>query len=99
MSDFKTLGQQVIDQSQKVMGQDVIYTPDAGDTVTIKGIFDNKYIEIDNIVTLRPTLRISLGDLVDPPAPGDTVEINGEDYNVRESHEDGFGGSLLILMR
>lgn len=96
---FKTLSATVIGAINNVLGEDITYTPNGSAGVTIKGVFDNAYVDVDGVVSLKPTLRIKLDDLEDPPAKGDEVTIESVDYSVSESREDGHGGTTLILKK
>ncbi len=99
MSGFRTLEENVVSLCQETMGQDVDYTPYGHSVETIKGIFDNAYVDIEGVVSLKPVLRIKLDDLSFAPSKRDTVVIQDITYRVMESREDGFGGSTLILQR
>lgn len=94
---FTSIEQNVVSQTIEILGRDVTYNSVGYDPVEIKGVFDNSFVDVEGIVSLKPTLRINLQDLSASPAKGDTVEINSVVYNVLESREDGFGGSTLIL--
>lgn len=96
---FRNLEDAVIDLCGQVMGQSVTYTPTVGSPVTINGVFDNSYVDIDGVVSLKPTLRINLSDLASAPAKGDSVSISSVSYRVLESRADGYGGSTLILQK
>lgn len=96
---FRTLEDAAISTINNVIGQDVTYTPIVGDSSSIKGVFDNSWVDIQGMVTLKPTLRIKLSDLDASPAKGDTVSISSVSYRVMESREDGYGGSTLILQK
>ncbi len=97
--DFKALGESIVSQCQDIFGQDVEYTPDEGSPVTIKGVFDNAYVEVEGIQSLRPILRIALAALEEEPGKGDQVEIESVTYKVVESRKDEHGGTTLILKR
>lgn len=94
---FKTLSEQLVGLGQRVMGDDVTYSPAAGSPVTIQGIFDNAWVDIEGVLSLKPTLRINLADLASAPDKGDEVTVDEVDYRVTESRVDGHGGSTLIL--
>lgn len=78
-------------------GRDVDYTPYGGSLVTIKGIFSNAFIQINDVSTLSPTLRINLSDLSADPTTSDSVSIDSTDYSIVDIHKDGIGGVTLIL--
>ncbi len=95
---FRDLEDTVLGLSQDVIGSDVTYTPEGEDAVTIKGIFDNAWVDDgDGLPSLKPTLRIKLDDLESSPGKGDSVEISSTSYRVLSSRNDGYGGATLIL--
>jgi hypothetical protein len=94
---FKTLSESVVGLCNDVMGEEITYTPNGDTPVTIKGVFDNAWVEIDGVQSLKPTLRIDLSDLSSAPGKGDQVTIETVEYKIIESRVDGFGGSTLIL--
>ncbi len=96
---FKTLSQSVLGLCNRVLGEEVAYTPSGGSASTISAIFDNAWVDIDGVPLLKPVLRIVLEDLDELPGKGDTVEIESIDYKVMESRLDGYGGSTLILQK
>lgn len=96
---FKSLEQTVVRTTISTLGDVYQYTPSGGSPVSINGVFSNAYVEIEQIVTLKPTLRINLADLTSLPAKGDAVQIDTVNYLVIESRLDGHGGSTLILKK
>jgi hypothetical protein len=96
---FRTLTDSLVDLCQEVFGAECTYTPDGGSPVTINGVFDNAYVDVEGVVTLKPTLRIALDDLEAEPGKGDEVTVDEVAYRVMESREDGFGGTTLILQK
>jgi hypothetical protein len=96
---FRDIEQSIVSQTIDILGRDITYTPITGDPVEIKGLFDNAYVEIDGMMSLKAILRIDLADLALLPAKGDEVTIASTDYAVTESREDGHGGTTLILMK
>jgi hypothetical protein len=96
---LKTLLDSVVRLTGDVWGESVSYTPNGGSLQTMQGIFTNAWVDIEGVVTLKPTLRIRLGDLTALPAKGDAVVIETVNYRVMESRLDAFGGSTLILQK
>jgi signal peptidase I len=96
---FKVLSQSIVRLAQTVWGNPVAYTPNGGALVTIQGVFANAYVETEGIVSMKPTLRINLVDLLALPGKGDTVLVDTINYKVIESKIDGHGGSTLILQK
>lgn len=95
----KTLTDAVVRLTGDVWGQTVTYTPNAGSPVSIKGIFNNSWVDVEGVVTLKPVLRIKISDLLSSPAKGDVVLISASNYRVMESRLDEFGGSTLVLQK
>lgn len=98
---FKTLSDAVVGLTNSVFGEDLTYASNAGtpQTATIKGVFDNAFVDIEGVISLKPTLRVRLSDLPAVPGKTDTVTINAVQYRVMESREDGYGGTTLILQK
>lgn len=96
---FKALADSVVGLCNSVFGQTVSYTPDEGSPVSIKGVFNYAWIEVEGVMTQKPILRIRLADLDEEPGKGDEVEIDEVDYRVVESRVDGHGGTILILQK
>lgn len=96
---FRTLEDALLTTCNDVFGDDVEYTASGESAVTIKGVFDNAYVDVQGVVSLKPILRIKLSDLDASPGKGDSVSISEVDYRVLESREDAYGGSTLILQK
>jgi hypothetical protein len=88
----------VINTVNSVWGTSVIYTYLVDSTTsTLKGVFDNAFIEVNGVTTKKPVLTIKLSDLDDEPVEGDTVLIGSVLYMVRDHQPDSFGSTTLIL--
>lgn len=96
---FRLLEDAVLKAGNTAFGTDVTYTPAVGSASSISGVFDNAYVEVQGVVSVKPTLRIRLSDLSASPGKGDSVTISAVSYRVLESREDGYGGSTLILQK
>lgn len=94
---FENAIKSVLKTVNKVFGVSCVYKYSTGGTKEIKGVFDNEYIEILNVNTLNPVLKIRLGDLDEEPNESDSVLINSITYNVIGSRPDNFGSTTLIL--
>lgn len=81
----------------RVFGISCTYSYSVGGTSTIKGVFDNAFVEINNVSTKKPILKILLSDLTNEPTEGDTVLINGSNYQILNAEDDSHGTSVLIL--
>lgn len=96
---FKTLSEAVLGATNKVFGDSYSYTPYGGAPVSIQAVFGSAWVDVEGSISLKKTLRIKLSDLPNAPAKGDLVNVETVDYRIMESHEDGFGGSTLILQK
>lgn len=94
---FKDIEDSVVGLCNSVFGDSYSYTPNGGTAIQLQSVFKHEYVEVESVVSLKPTLRIRLSDLTAKPGKGDTVVIETVTYKVAESREDGHGGSLLIL--
>ena len=85
------------------LGGSIIYTPTVGDAVTVDGIFDAVYAQIDagtgSVVSVGPAVFLTLDDL--PSAPetdtAATVTVAGVTYLPHTVKPDGLGGVYLLL--
>ncbi len=97
---FSRASDAVLKAVNSVFGTSATYTYSADDsTSTIKGVFDNAFVEIQGITSMKPIFKIRLADLDAEPVQGDTVLINSILYVVQDSQSDAHGGSTLILER
>lgn len=96
---FKALSDSIVGLCNDVFGDSYSYTPNEASPVSIKAVFGTAWVDVEGTVSLKKTLRIRLSDLPSEPAKGDMVTIEEVDYRVMESHEDGHGGSTLILQK
>lgn len=82
----------------KVFGTEIEYSYLSGGTSTIRGVFDNEFVEIDGVGSRKPILKnVRRSDLTANPVEGDTLDINGVSYTVVESQADSVGTLILIL--
>jgi hypothetical protein len=76
------------------------YTPDGGSAVSINGIFDNAYDEIEGphagLETSNPAFTCLSSD-VSSAAHGDTLLVNSLTYTVAGVKPDGTGMTTLEL--
>jgi hypothetical protein len=83
-------------------GVAVIYAPEVGEPVTVKGIFDENQIGIPNAGREVPSPAVFLRaeDLPEDPEGEDarpTLTINGKTYKPHEADGDDMGGVVLYL--
>lgn len=94
----------ILDASNRVFGESVIYTPDGGQPFSITGIFDVAHIEVDPdtgaaVTSAEPVLGLKRDDLAAEPKPRDSVTVRGIQYRIVDKQPDGQGGINLILKR
>jgi hypothetical protein len=104
MGNWATFADSILKQTTATFGQDVTYTPAVGSPVTIQGIFDHAYQDVQlqhgpGVSSVRPVLGIRLADLAARPAKGDTATIGATIYRVIDIEEDGQGGATLRLQK
>lgn len=85
------------------LGRDVIYTPEGGVPVTVRGVYDAAYFAATpgqpGVSTSTPALFLDLTDLaVDPVQDNPAIQIGGDTFEVREVQPDGAGVGVLLLL-
>jgi anti-sigma factor ChrR (cupin superfamily) len=89
---------------QHLGGVTVVYQPEAGDAVTVTGMFDATYVLLDQgnagVEQVTPAVWLRLEDLPVHPSEDDPViTVNGTTYRVRERQVDSVdGGSVRLLL-
>jgi hypothetical protein len=90
----------------KTFGTAISYMPAVGASFPIQGIYDKAFFGVDPttgemIVTTQPTVGVQLSQFAGyaDPLQGDQLTIikTGEQWEVREVHEDGHGAARLML--
>ena len=77
------------------------YTPSGGAAVTVNGIFDNDFIEVETgagvgVALQQPRFQCRTAD-VSTAAEGDALVINAVNYTIRIVQDDGTGMTVLVL--
>jgi hypothetical protein len=77
------------------------YTPSGGAAVTVNGIFDNDFIEVETgagvgVALQQPRFQCRTAD-VSSAAEGDALVINAVNYTIRIVQDDGTGMTVLVL--
>ncbi len=80
------------------------YTLNGGAASTIKGIYDNEFLEVDpqsgvGIVSAEPRFVCRSTDIPGAAAPGDALVVSSINYTVRVIQPDGTGVTTLVLER
>ena len=71
-------------------------------TVTVKGLFDSTYQQIDPdtnaiVISSKPRATLFLNDVAFKLKQGLVVVIKGKTYKIREVQPDGEGSAVLYL--
>jgi hypothetical protein len=87
----------------RVMGEPVIYTRGQS-TAQVTGVFQASHVGLDpdtgmQVNSTQPILLVDGWSLAFDPHSGDTVEVRGTTYRVRDAQPDGHTGWLLMLHR
>ena len=78
------------------------YTKAGGSAVTVKGIFDNEFLEVDpmtgvGVVSAQPRFVCASSSLPTGSASGDAITISSTSYLVKVIQDDGVGVTTLVL--
>lgn len=86
-------------------GVSIVFQPEAGAAVPVKGIFDPRYVLSDqgnsDVEQVSPAVWLKLSDLPPHPFRGrPLVIVDGVTYNVQERRTDGqLGGSVVLILK
>jgi hypothetical protein len=83
----------------KTFGREVLYLPEAGGEVPIRGVFQPAREAEDASPGVYAVLFVRLADLPAAPARGDEVEIGGVRYKVFDIEVDPEGAGVLKLRK
>lgn len=94
-----------VDKSvRQVLGGPVTYAPSSGSPVTVRGVFDLAYIQVQGIghagvQSTGPGVFLRLEDLPSDPSTDveATVTVGGVQYRIHEARPDGLGGVHLLM--
>ncbi len=94
----------VLRPAMDIFGEPVLYTPTAGEPITITGVFDEAYTVVEEmdsrpVSSTYPVLGVRLAVFPVPPQAGDrlTIVAKNDLYTVREVRPDGHGAAKLLL--
>lgn len=101
---FSDLIDQALTACEATFGEDVVYTPQGGSGVTVKGIYSNETFIPEpgtglKVLSAKPSLFVKLSSLAAAPRIGDQAAVRGTTYKVSDILNDGQGGSTLLLHR
>ena len=78
-------------------GIEVIYTPQTGDPVTVRAIFESTREAEENAPGVYAVLFVRAGDLPQTPERGDEVTVDGVTYKVYDIETDTTGAGVLRM--
>jgi hypothetical protein len=83
----------------QAFGADLVFMPQAGEQVAIRGIFQPVREPEDAAPGVYAVLFVRLDDFPDPPVRGDEFEIQGSRYKIWDIEADTGGTAVLRLRR
>ncbi len=85
----------------ETLGEEVTYTPESEDAVSVFGVFDEAYVLVEagdsGVSSSGPAIFFRLSDLPTTPDKSETITRNGVTYRARTIKPDGIGGVILLL--
>lgn len=102
--NWRSLTAQTMDECRNAFGEPVVYTPKGLASVSIQGIVDMEFEQVDPntgaiVSSNQPMLGVRDSDLPVAPQKGDLVLMRGLNYQVIERQQDGQAGTRLLLNR
>lgn len=97
MSDWASLTNALNTTVVGAFGREVVYTPRAGDAITIRAIFQSTREPEENAPGVYAVLFVRAGDLPQTPERGDEVTVDGRTYKVFDIEADTTGAAVLRL--
>jgi len=97
VSDWASLTNALNTSVLGAFGREVVYTPQAGDPVTIRAIFESTREAEENAPGVYAVLFVRAGDLPQPPERGDEATVGGVTYKVFDIEADTTGAVALRL--
>lgn len=102
MVDFASLVSNAQDSIKSILGEDVIFEPRAGGSFPIRGVFNERFEEVDVqtsqlVSSQKPNCGIKRSDIDRDPKKHDFMVIRGKRYVIEDCQEDGEGWLELLL--
>jgi len=99
MADWTSLLGALNGAALTAFGREVIYSPQAGPSITLKGIFEETHEAEENTPGVYTALFLQVSDLAASPQRGDEVTVDGVVYKVFDIEADQGGGLVFRLRR
>ena len=97
MSDWATLTNALNTGVLGAFGREVVYTPQSGESITVRAIFESTREAEENAPGVYAVLFVRAGDLPQPPQRGDEVTVDGAMYKVFDIEADTTRALVLRL--
>jgi len=97
MAGWASLVDGLNEQVLSAFGQQVTYTPQAGEPFTVPGILDRGARPEDAMPGMYALLFVRAAAFAQPPERGDEVTVDGSTYKVVDLEADAEGGLRLVL--
>ncbi|MBI4902414.1 MAG: hypothetical protein HY820_02185 [Acidobacteria bacterium] len=99
MADWTSLTSGLNATVLSAFGREVVYSPQTGQQVTVKAIFEETRETEENAPGVHAAVFLRASDLAAPPERGDEVVIDAAAYKVFDILADHVGGLILRLRR
>ncbi len=99
MADWDSLLEGLNTAALAAFGREVLYTPQAGEPVVIRGVFQQTREAEESAPGVYGVLFIRLSSLAQAPARGDQITVSEGTYTVYDIEADGGGAVVLRLRR
>ena len=97
MSDWGSLTDALNTTVLGAFGREVVYTPQAGEPATVRGIFESTREPEENAPGVYAVLFVRARDLPQPPERGEEVTVDEVTYKVFDIEADTSGAVVLRL--
>ena len=97
MADWASLTDALNTSVLGAFSREVLYAPQAGDPLTVRGIFESTREPEENAPGVYAVLFMRAGDLPQPPERGDEVTVDEATYKVFDIEADTTSAVVLRL--
>ena len=97
MSDWGSLTNALNTSVLGAFGREVLYTPQVGNPMTVRAIFESTRETEENAPGVYAVLFVRLADLQQQPARGDEVLVDSVTYKIFDIEADTSGAAVLRL--
>lgn len=97
MADWAALAEKLNQQVVASFGREVTYSPQVGESFTVRAILDTGVRQEDAAPGAYALLFVRSAAFAEPPARGDEVTVGASVYKVVDLEADAEGGLRLVL--